>query len=96
MLRENDPLYDVCETAEFTAAWRDAIRNGYINPMVAGSDLAGIKQLLAENPRRVPLNADFVSDLRVITYQGRVRIWYYIVEDDRTVYLERVTIVGGQ
>ncbi len=62
--------------------------------MVAGSDLAGIKELLAGNPYRVPLNAYLVSDLRVITYEGRVRIWYYIVEDDHTVYLQNVTIAG--
>ena len=63
--------------------------------MVSGSGLAGIKQILATDPYVVPLNADVVSDVRVITYGGKVRIWYYIVEDDRIVYLERVTIATG-
>ena len=63
--------------------------------MVSGSGLAGIKQILATDPYVVPLNADVVSDVRVITYVGKVRIWYYIVEDDRIVYLERVTIATG-
>ncbi len=49
--------------------------------MVAGSDWAGIKQQLAENPRRVPLHTDFVSDRRVITYAGKVRIWRCIMEN---------------
>lgn len=92
MSHESELRYSVRETDEFVQGWSEAVRNGHVSQMVAGSDLAGIKRLLAVDPYRVPLNASLVSDLRVITYEGRVRIWYYVVEDDGAVYLERVTI----
>ncbi len=95
MLRENDPRYDVRETDDFNEGWREAVRNGYINQMFGGFDLAAIKEQLARDPYRVPPNAGLISDLRVITYERRVRIWYCIVEDDRIVYLERVTTIDG-
>ncbi len=95
MSRANAAPYEIREWAAFTDGWKDAVRDGHINQMTAGSDLAGIKLLLAQNPYRVPQNADLISDLRVITYQRTVRIWYSVVEDDRIVYLENVTIARG-
>ena len=95
MPHEITPQYDVRETDTFYSSWLSVVKAGRMGAMDTGPLLMDIKAALERDPHQVAPIAALASDLRVITYDGKVRIWYCIVEDDRAVYLERVTEIGS-
>ena len=98
MLRDvpgNMPRYEVWETAQFDADWRREIQQGNLNPMVAPSDLLFIKMLLAQQPYSGRWQPDTPYDSRSIALARAFEIGYYVVEDDRAVYLDTIVFTGG-
>ena len=77
------------------AQWQRAVRLGYINPMADPAILMHIRELLARSPytMRQPPH-DVPANRRRIQLNPRVWLWYSVIEDDRTVHLESVRIVG--
>ena len=87
--------YRVLETEQFDAQWQRAMRLGYINPMADPAILMHIRELLAHRPytmRRPP--HDVPANRRRIQLNPRVWLWYSVIEDDRTVHMESVRIIG--
>ena len=98
MLRDapgNMPRYEVRETRQFDADWRREIQQGNLNPMVAPSDLLFIKMLLARQPYSGRWQPGTPYDSRTITLARVFEIGYYVVEDDRAVYLDSISLIGG-
>ena len=87
--------YQVRETEQFDAEWRRAVRLGYINPMADPAILAQIRERLAQNPYSIlRLRNDTPLNVRRVELNLGVELWYSIIEDDRTVWLESVRIIG--
>ena len=87
--------YRVRETDLFDVQWRRAVRLGYINPMVDPAGLMQIRELLAHSPytmRQLPPNIP--ANRRRVQINPGVWLWHSVIEDDRTVLLESVTIVA--
>lgn len=94
MTSPNDAnLYEIRETEQFDAGWRRAVRIGYINPMADPAAFAQIRELLAQDPYIMDHWPNVPANFRQIGLTPRVRLWYSIIEDDRTVWLESVSIV---
>lgn len=91
--------YNVLSTAQFDESWRRAVLTGVIDPTVGEADLESLAALLSVDPRYFEtFDAPGESvDLRWVHFANsdnvRVEIWYSVVEDDLTVYLESVEIV---
>ena len=90
-------LYQVLERASFEADWKRGIEEGWINPMADHVTLQAIRDLLSRTPRATesiygwPENIRTIKFPRSIMYQiDTVSIYYEILEDDRTVWLERI------
>ena len=86
--------YEVHETDQFDAEWRRAVRLGHINPMADPAILMEIKEWMARNPHHTRPIAGAHANTRRAALSPRVWLWYSIIEDDRTVWLESVRIVG--
>ncbi len=86
--------YSIRETEQFDAQWRRAVRLGYVNPMVDPATLIQFREWLAQDPYITPRRPNAPANLRQIALNPRVQLWYSIIEDDRTVWLESVRIVG--
>lgn len=97
MLRDapdNRPAYEGRETPGFDADWRREIQLGRLNPMVAPSDLRFIKMLLAQQPYLGKWQPGSSYDSRTIALAMVFEIGYYVVEDDRAVYLDSISFIG--
>ena len=86
--------YNVRETEQFDAEWRSAVRLGYINPMVDPATLLHIRRWLTQTPYAIDQRSTAPANRRWVALNPRVWLWYSIIEDDRTVWLESVRIVG--
>ena len=86
--------YDVRETEQFDVEWRHAVRLGYIDPMVDPAALMQIRQRLAQDPHYIQQSPNVPANVRQAALNPRVQLWYSIIEDDRTVWLESVRIIG--
>ena len=93
--------YRVEERVSFAADWQRGVEEGWINPMADHVTLQMIKEVLSRMPRTGghvrgdPENVLVVSFPRSVRYeQGRSEIIYEVLEDDRTVWLERIRPVG--
>ncbi len=86
--------YDVRETEQFDVEWRHAVRLGYINPMVDPAALMQIRQRLERSPYSIQQSPNVPANTRRAGLNSQVQLWYSIIEDDRTVWLESVRIVG--
>ena len=86
--------YDVREAEQFADDWRQAVRLGYLNPMVHPAALLQIKISLAVNPYIVPPIPGETVGVRRIRLTESVGLWYGIIEDDRVVDLLAVRIIG--
>ena len=62
--------------------------------MVAPSDLLFIKMLLAQEPCSGRWQPGTAYDSRTIVLARVFEIGYYVVEDDRTVYLDSIVYIG--
>lgn len=89
--------YRVEESPDFGQDWSRGVAEGWINPMADQITLEVIKENLATRPRSgqdqpgLPANVRFYTFPRSAAYdQGRVRLQYSIIEDDRKVMLERL------
>ena len=91
--------YNVCSTEQFDDSWAAAVRAGVIDSEVDGDKLESLAAFLAVDPRHFQL---FVApgesvDMRWAPFamadNVRVEIWYSVLEDDLTVYLESVEII---
>ena len=90
--------YQVEESHQFGLDWSQGVKEGWINPMADPSTLAAIKEILVTRPQSgqiqpgLPANVRFYTFPRSAAYdQGHVILWYSIIEDDRTVMLERIS-----
>ncbi len=90
-------VYQVLERDSFDADWQRGIEEGWINPMADHVTLQAIKDLLSRTPRVTdsvygrPENIRIIRFPRSIMYRAdTVSIYYEILEDDRTVWLERI------
>ena len=98
MLRDapgSRPPYEVRETTQFDADWSRESQLGNLNPMVAPSDLLFIKMLLAQQPYSGRWQPGTPYDSRTIALARVFEIGYYVVEDDRAVYLDSISFIGG-
>lgn len=90
--------YRIAETTQFSGLWQSAVDSGVIDP-VAESNLEGLVHFLSLNPYYFPLfdTAGESTGLRWVDFipgsTVRVEIWYSVVEDDLTVYLEIVQVI---
>jgi len=85
----------VRETTQFDADWRREVQLGNLNPMVAPSDLLFIKTLLAQQPYLGKWQPGSAYDSRTIALVRVFEIGYYVVEDDRAVYLDSISFIGA-
>ena len=91
--------YSVLVTHQFEHDWRQAISAGVVDPLVDDAKLEELAHFLAVDPRHFPMfEAPGESvDLRWINFIAndllRVQIWYSVVEDDWSVFLESVEII---
>ena len=92
-LNNADP-YNVRETEQFDAEWRRAVRLGYINPMADPAILMQIREQLAQNPYHLRRIRTAPFNVRRVALNPATELWYTIIEDDRTVWLESVRIIG--
>lgn len=93
------PRYNIVSTDQFDDTWRRAISAGVIDPEAGEAKLEALTEFLAIDPKYFDLfDAPGESvDLRWVNFLStdivRVQIWYSVVEDDLTVYLESVEII---
>ena len=91
--------YNIRRTEQFDRLWQDAIAAGVLDKQVDETRWLGFQRLISNDPYRFPLFeagservdlrwADFITGVNLA-----VQIWYSIVEDDRTVYLESVEVI---
>ena len=85
-------LFEIREAPTFGESWSRAIVAGHINPMTESPTLLHIKGLLARNPHLGGQDVNSPANYRRIRLIPNVNIWYSIVEDDRVIYLEVVSI----
>ena len=77
--------YEVIEREPFLRGWADAVQNDGATEE-SGRFLARFRRRLARNPRQFRHFEGLPVDTWAVTYD-RI-IWYCVVEDDHTVYLE--------
>lgn len=89
--------YRVEESHQFDQDWSQGVKESWINPMADPSTLAAIKENLATRPLSGQALPGLPANVRFYTFprsaacdQGHVILWYSIIEDDRTVMLERI------
>lgn len=89
--------YRVEERASFAADWQGGVEEGWINPMADHVTLQAIKDRLSHlpwTPNPTPGWPDNVRRLKfprsVADQRDTVDVIYEILEDDRTVWLERM------
>ena len=97
VLPDRERRYIVSDKVSFQSDWQRGIIEGWINPMTDPTVLETIREHLSKSPRaarQVPGWSDNTRAIRfprsAIHEHGRVEIRYEIVEDDRTVWLERI------
>ena len=86
-------------TEQFEKLWDRSISDGAIDAEAGAANLEGLARFLAVDPRYFPefeaageqIDLRWAQFLRTETY--RVEIWYSVVEDDLSVYLESVEII---
>ncbi len=90
-------VYQVLERASFDADWRRGVEEGWINPMADHVTLQAIKDLLSRTPRTTDTISGWPENIRAIRFprsivsqQDPIDIYYVILENDRTVWLERM------
>ena len=90
--------YRVVETVQFSDLWQYAVDAGIVDA-VEETRLHGLANLLALDPYRFTLfeNTGEPLGLRWVDFitgsSVRVQIWYSVVEDDLTVYLESLEVI---
>ena len=89
--------YRVDESHQFNQDWSQGVTEGWINPMADSITLGFIKENLATRPlsgqvqHGLPANVRFYTFPRSAAHNwGHVILRYSIIEDDRTVTLERL------
>lgn len=89
--------YRVEESPHFGQDWSRGVAEGWITSTPDASTLQVIKEHLANKPWSgqnlpgLPENVRSNRFPRSVAYdQGRVTLWYSIIEDDRIVVLERI------
>ena len=91
--------YRVYRTEQFEELWSRSIVDGMVDAESGEANLEGLARFLAFDPRYFPefeaageqIDLRWAPFLRTETY--RVEIWYSVVEDDLSVYLESVEII---
>ncbi len=90
--------YRVVETVQFRELWQSALEVGVID-FVAEHLLEGFAEFLSLEPHYFPL-FETVGEpfglrwaLFIESPKVSVEIWYSVVEDDLTVYLESVEVI---
>ncbi len=90
--------YRVVETAQFSELWDAATDAGVIDA-VADNLLQSLARFLSLDPYCFPLfeNAEPGIALRRLDFvhgaSVKTEIWYSVVEDDLTVYLESIEVI---
>ena len=87
--------YEVIEREPFLTGWAAAIGDGELTEEL-GRFLARLRRVLARDPHRFRHFAGLPVDTWAVTYDRRFIIWYCVVEDDRTVYLEALEPVPDE
>ena len=91
--------YSVGATTQFDLLWQMAIDRGVIDSLVGETKLMVLARFLSVDPYGFPLvdTGPGSSHMRWVNFEPgiaeRVEIWYSVVEDDRTVFLESVEII---
>ena len=94
-----DEPYRVLNGRSFQESWNAGVREGWLNPMVHPSDLLHFRRVLSENPRIGQVVPGAAVDVRAIRFPrsvtgpAQLEIVYSVFEDDRTVYLEHISMV---
>lgn len=95
--------YIVAERESFNSDWRRGVAEGWINPMTDPTVLNTIIEHLSLSPRAARQVSGWPDSIRVIRFprsavheHGRLEIRYEIIEDDRTVWLDRILPVEYQ
>ena len=91
--------YRVYRTEQFEELWSRSISDGMVGAEVGETNLEGLSRFLSIDPRYFPefesagerIDLRWAPFLRTEAY--RVEIWYSILEDDLTVYLESVEVI---
>lgn len=81
--------YEVIEREPFLRGWADAVQDGQITEDL-GRFLARLRRILARNPHQFRHVESLPVDTWAVMYNRRFIIWYCVVEDDHTVYLEQL------
>lgn len=89
--------YIVSERATFQSGWQQGVAEGWINPITDAVVLATIREHLSRSPRSARHTPGWPDNVRAVRFprsavheRGRVEIQYEILEDDGTVWLERI------
>ena len=91
--------YRVFRTEQFDELWSQSTSDGSVDGEVGEANLQRLSQFLSVDPRYFPEfdAADERIDLRwapfLRTEAYRVEVWYSVVEDDLSVYLESVEVI---
>lgn len=95
-------VYQVLERESFDADWRRGIGEGWINPMADHVTLQAIKDLLSRTPKTTEAISGWPENLRAVRFprsiefqQDPIDTYYEILEDYRTVWLERILPIFG-
>ena len=95
-------VYQVLERESFDADRRRGVEEGWINPMADHVTLQAIKGRLASLPWTPNPTAEWPHNVRRLTFprsvadrRHTVDIVYEILEDDRTVWPERILPTNG-
>ena len=95
-------VYQVLERDSFDADWRRGVEEGWINPMADHVTLQAIKDRLTQLPWAPYPTAEWPNNVRRLTFprsvadrRDTVDVFYEILEDDRTVWLERILPTTG-
>lgn len=86
-------------TEQFEELLSRSIADGMVDAATGETNLGGLARFLAVDPRYFPefeaageqIDLRWAPFLRTETY--RVEIWYSVVEDDLSVYLESVEVI---
>lgn len=91
--------YRVYRTEQFEELWNRSIADGMVDAEAGETNLEGLARFLAVDPRYFPefeaedeqIDLRWTPFLRTETY--RVEVWYSVVEDDLSVYLESLEVI---
>ena len=86
-------------TEQFEELWNRSIADGMVDAEAGETNLEGLARFLAVDPRYFPefeaedeqIDLRWTPFLRTETY--RVEVWYSVVEDDLSVYLESLEVI---